>query len=254
MSISKLKEMIPYGKWLTEYLSTELKPHRCKDLFKWGAEILNTHEDLSGECTLLRGFEKLEVFDGKPLHGCKDAEEMNSHITKFLELRHNIKEELKDLTDSYLPWEKALYHGGTGLMHHLEFRYSCLYETVRADTGTYKKVNSFTMAEEYTEGKKTKTTVELNLVYSVIVARIFFNYFFAGGQEYFGFCSYCGDFFSTQRKIKKSDPRKRFCCDVCRASYWQEKDKIKKMKVIEKTGKSIFTRREPMSIDSFKNK
>jgi hypothetical protein len=49
------------------------------------------------------------------------------------------------------------------------------------------------------------------LFLDVIAVRIFFEFLFLGGQDYYGFCEYCGNFFVAERK-----GRKKFCSDVCR--------------------------------------
>lgn len=50
--------------------------------------------------------------------------------------------------------------------------------------------------------------------WEVAASRIFFDFLFLGGQEYFLFCEYCGKFTVIQRK-----GRKKFCSDICRTAH-----------------------------------
>ncbi|MDD2390715.1 MAG: hypothetical protein PHP23_13405 [Desulfobacterales bacterium] len=47
----------------------------------------------------------------------------------------------------------------------------------------------------------------------IMLSRIFFDFLLLGGQDYYGFCDYCGKFYVVQRK-----GRKRFCSDICRTA------------------------------------
>ena len=49
--------------------------------------------------------------------------------------------------------------------------------------------------------------------WDIVSSRIFFDFLFLGGQEYFMFCEYCGKFTVIKRK-----GRKKFCSDICRSN------------------------------------
>jgi len=57
--------------------------------------------------------------------------------------------------------------------------------------------------------------------WDVVLSRICLDFFSFGGQDYFGFCDYCGKFFIVQRK-----GRKRFCGDICRVNANQKERHI----------------------------
>jgi len=46
-----------------------------------------------------------------------------------------------------------------------------------------------------------------------VLVRIFIEFLRNGGEGYFGFCEYCDNFFTVQRK-----GRKKFCSDICRVN------------------------------------
>ncbi len=71
------------------------------------------------------------------------------------------------------------------------------------------KVNRFTGGEEKPAYKMFK--------WDTALSRIFFTFLLLGGQEYFGFCAYCGGFYVVQRK-----GRKKFCSDGCRVAANQK--------------------------------
>jgi hypothetical protein len=60
--------------------------------------------------------------------------------------------------------------------------------------------------------------------WEVAVSRIFFDFLFLGGQDYFGFCGFCSKFFVARRKTSKI-----YCSDNCRASYRNEIVRQKKI-------------------------
>lgn len=47
--------------------------------------------------------------------------------------------------------------------------------------------------------------------FDIIISRVFFEFLIIGGQDYYGYCEYCGSFYIAERK-----GRKKFCSDVCR--------------------------------------
>ncbi len=51
----------------------------------------------------------------------------------------------------------------------------------------------------------------LYVVTEAFLSNILFDFLLLGGQEYYGFCEYCGKFFAIERK-----GRKKFCSDICR--------------------------------------
>ena len=50
--------------------------------------------------------------------------------------------------------------------------------------------------------------------WDIAISRVFFDFLFLGGQDYYGFCEWCGNFFVSKRKLKKI-----YCSDNCRASH-----------------------------------
>ncbi len=51
----------------------------------------------------------------------------------------------------------------------------------------------------------------LHMVTEAFLSNILFDFLLSGGQEYYGFCEYCGKFLVIERK-----GRKKFCSDICR--------------------------------------
>lgn len=64
----------------------------------------------------------------------------------------------------------------------------------------------------------TNPKAEATLPWGTIIARIFFDFLFSGGRDYYGFCERCGKFFVIQRK-----GRKKYCGDSCRAMAAKER-------------------------------
>lgn len=76
-----------------------------------------------------------------------------------------------------------------------------------AATHRVKKIFTFTNPE-----------AEATLPWGTVIARIFFDFLFSGGRDYYGFCQRCDRFFVIQRK-----GRKKYCGDSCRAMAAKER-------------------------------
>ena len=74
-------------------------------------------------------------------------------------------------------------------------------------------------------GHDMKRTLEFVANYSidvmpwdVLISRIFFDFLFSGGAEYYGFCDHCGKFYIVKRK-----GRKKYCSHICRTYASKER-------------------------------
>ncbi|ACN14839.1 hypothetical protein HRM2_17330 [Desulforapulum autotrophicum HRM2] len=67
-------------------------------------------------------------------------------------------------------------------------------------------------------GGEIKTKWPSTFPWDVAVVRVFFDFLFLGGQDYFLFCEYCGRFTVIRRK-----GRKKYCSDICRTTHGREK-------------------------------
>lgn len=64
----------------------------------------------------------------------------------------------------------------------------------------------------------TSSEAETTLPWGTAIARLFFDFLFHGGRDYYGFCERCDKFFVIQRK-----GRKKYCGDSCRALASRER-------------------------------
>ncbi len=84
-------------------------------------------------------------------------------------------------------------------------------ETIIITHDGYKKVRA---PLECSNGKVTPvfyTNDRGQLFFDAIAVKIFFDFLFSNGQDYYGYCDYCEKFYVAERK-----GRKKFCSDVCR--------------------------------------
>lgn len=149
-------------------------------------------------------------------------------IAKTIETSFLIKGIFQSLSENSKPWEYCLFQifqRNRLLMNHYNERtilhgYNGLVEELIVNENGTKKQKTF--RREY---EKSFSTLEhltdshwevahpSAFPWEVAVSRIFFDFLFLGGQEYFLFCKYCEKFTVIKRK-----GRKKFCSDICRTA------------------------------------
>lgn len=125
------------------------------------------------------------------------------NINSFRQL---IKTILIELLNSETPWEYALIELKEDFNTELDNffdAYEDLIDTFIVSGKKYKSVKEFSINSEV--GK-------FFFLWDTVIAHIFINFLSLGGQEYFGFCNYCGEFYIVHRKGKKI-----YCKNTCRA-------------------------------------
>jgi len=140
-------------------------------------------------------------------------------IARTMEIIFIIKKSFQLLSQDSTPWEYCLFQifqKNRLLMNHYNERtllhgYNGLVEELIINKNEAKKQKTF--REKY--GNSFSTPIHPSVFpWEVAASRIFFDFLFLGGQEYFLFCNYCGKFTVIQRK-----GRKKFCSDICRTSH-----------------------------------
>ncbi len=128
------------------------------------------------------------------------------------------------------PWQTALFieYGSDGYnlpseivksLFQMELSYGKIHTTIVQDEveRTLVKRKLFIVDGYYVE----KTDIEndpglivpSNFLWGTAASRVFFDFLFLGGQEYFLFCEHCGKFTVVKRK-----GRKKYCSDICRTA------------------------------------
>lgn len=143
-------------------------------------------------------------------------------IAKTIEISFLIKTIFQSLSKNTTPWIYILYkilEDDKSLINHhnsrtLLYGYNGLVEELIVNENGAKKQKTF--RNEYVNSFPTPEHPSL-FPWEVAASRIFFDFLFLGGQKYFLFCKYCGNFTVVQRK-----DRKKFCSDMCRTSHRNE--------------------------------
>jgi len=103
------------------------------------------------------------------------------------------------------------------LRHNYKKIHTTIYEN--KDNQTFTRLKQFTVNGVFTRKDRIKqypceNIVPSNFPWKIAASRAFFDFLFLGGQDYYGFCEWCGNFFVSKRKLKKI-----YCSDNCRASH-----------------------------------
>lgn len=238
MGKSDIKRMIELGEWLEEYLKADIQEWEIVDLFQKGASILGVKEKISQECELVyflkygKLTEKAENdFLNSPERYIEKLERHRNSI--LVDKRGTLIELLKKFRKDKLPWQKKLIElEKTKLcvrIAGLRSSYSGLMTAIKKIDDQYFKVKTFESVKgpdieiiDHDDGTRTFDTIPrddddvfpLRFNHGVIISRVFFDFLFLGGQDYYGFCEWCGNFFVSKRKLKKI-----YCSDNCRASH-----------------------------------
>lgn len=139
----------------------------------------------------------------------------SSTIRKINDFRKTIVWILKEILKANKPWAYTMYDFGKHELwgHQVEFLIKAEMEITKNwafTDGRLSRQNTFFYAE-------IKNRYNL-FKWDAVIARIFFAFLEAGGQDYFGFCKRCDKFFIIQRK-----GRKTYCGKICRTRASQER-------------------------------
>jgi len=98
-------------------------------------------------------------------------------------------------------------------IHAFEDLYSKIGEKIIVSPKGCRKVRIFLSPMKQKINDNQMFTTENNhcLPLDIIISRMFFEFLFIGGQDYYGYCEYCDSFYIAERK-----GRKKFCSDPCR--------------------------------------
>jgi len=145
--------------------------------------------------------------------------------SNLLALRTSVICLLKEINKSECPWDQVIpkiqkgeYTNSTNPAD--VFR--CSNKITEVLINNYSKLTEAFVETEESLKKRTVIVFIRPLLGSqpsghfpldIMLSRIFFDFLLLGGQEYYGFCDYCGKFYVVQRK-----GRKRFCSDICRTA------------------------------------
>jgi hypothetical protein len=126
----------------------------------------------------------------------------------FSEKVHNFRERLrKNGLDS------KLKIGDGGIIEQIMDSYNnCLSSKIYCERGKFHKIKVFRNAA--LPGAPIFENDLPFFPWTAAAARVFFDFLFAGGQDHFKFCDYCGGFTVIRRKDSK-----KFCSDRCRAHH-----------------------------------
>ncbi len=148
--------------------------------------------------------------------------DMNSTLIELAEL---------NLLFSYTPVEEEVDDQSPEYIH-LSDRYSKIYEIMKDGINKLysnlgekliitpdgcKKVNVLLQPHvkistyDLHDTHMFTTSDEYYLPLNTLFSRIFFDFLLIGGQDYYGLCKHCNEFYIAERK-----GRKKFCSDVCR--------------------------------------
>jgi hypothetical protein len=230
-----------YGEWLKKYLKKDIREHDLRDLANKAIELLNLNYSINdfdisfyhikeiGEKNnnnenIFVNWQKLIDKKNKNLKKSINEKTIKNNLSEYANSQFYIVESDKyevlinlnsfrklinliliNLIELKKPWEHALVD--IGKQFEFEFQsffpaYEQLTNTFIISGNKYKKVKNFVFDREIGE---------YFFMWDTVITHIFINFLSLGGQNYYGFCEHCGDFFLVQRKGKK-----RFCKDVCR--------------------------------------
>lgn len=238
-------KIINLGKWLELYLDPKLKAWGYRELTGQAIELLNIDYRLTDDDVILKNievFEKLSPEDQVEFLSLRNTPHTDFEKSKFRSLFtfsgdwslanffsiYYLRKILLDLFQIIIkkeePWAHTLdwYRGDKRTVLDIRWlmaMYSGLIEKIVfiEDRALVQKTFEppfigHTQLALYDKPKKTFHSPSC-LPWLHVVPRIFFDFLLAGGQEYFGFCGFCGKFFVVQRK-----GRKKFCSDICRTA------------------------------------
>jgi hypothetical protein len=169
--------------------------------------------DFIGDSYMIRVMVILETF--------ANILEVRHHLTSFfweiiggnVNWEHHFSEKIRtrgNLSDIE-PGTK-LEGNGWNLTATLAAYNSCLSDEISHERGKFKKIKVFR-----DKALPPAPVFEKDLSFfpwKEAAARVFFDFLFAGGQDHFKFCDYCGGFTVIRRKGSK-----KFCSDRCRAHH-----------------------------------
>lgn len=229
-----------YGEWLKIYLGKGLREWNFRELAKTAIKILNINYSLhefDKTFYYISEIEKINIKEPDIFVNWKqlihkinsESNERNKHIfdmtseeyakaqipsLQALEqisllnidtFRTFINSMLIELNQKKIPWEyyfASLTEDNKATITNIFNSYKHLSNSYEVAGDKYIKVKCFSTG---------LTTSPVFFLWDAVISHIFINFLSLGGQQYYGFCEYCGDFFIIQRKGKK-----RFCKDTCR--------------------------------------
>ena len=225
-------KMLSYGEWLCKLVDDNIKIYQLEELGEDAIKLLNINfVDRSvfffGS---LPGKEKDSFHDswkyvkplGPPLwRGSDDVEEGKlspedeTSINEWNSLPNFItavKDYLREIKHSKQPWTYTVHKDSD--LPELPPE-SNIYSLERP----YNLVKAYSRLSDCLDITRSGVTKKFSFVgpyifeWTAVISRIFFDFLILGGQEYYGYCEHCDNFFVIQRK-----GRKIYCSDICRVN------------------------------------
>jgi hypothetical protein len=227
MASKKYKQMIQRGKWLEEFLNPDLKPWRYKQLALQFIDIYQVEFKLSRKDLSIQFLEMLaenpQIERVKLFHNFDSISTTQiNHINNLFKVKKIIETAFKIIQSNSKPWGYHFSETKLREKHNqkdfnylkLVSVYDGLVNHLYMDEDGLIKKNVFYVREFHEcypdESEKRPSTFP----WVVAASRMFFDFLFMGGQEYFLFCKQCGRFSVIERK-----GRKKFCSDICKTRF-----------------------------------
>jgi len=221
MASKEYKQMIQRGKWLEKFLNPKLKSWGYKELALEFIDIYQVYFEFSKNDKSIEFL--VEIEKKSEYYKCDGIISYNFdvRIQKALSIKQQINHVFQAIISTSKPWgyqfseEKEMSsQEECNNKYELPELYNRLVKlmSVGEDGLEFKRAFSFgtTLSLVAVTGKSLYDFFP----WDVAAARMFFDFLLLGGQEYFLFCKYCGNFSVIERK-----GRKKFCSDICKTRY-----------------------------------
>lgn len=252
MAHKDYKPMVKRGVWLEKFLKTDLRWMGYKDLVKEFLDIYQVEFELSDKDTSIQFFKILDEYPDfinilkmHPMEpSLKDrygkifekfevsfSQKDLTGIENLFETKRVIRKAFQNICDNPKPWD---YHFAKSNVYDLDqwdSKHFSLLSLIRYYNGLVERLTTTrhgltkgtTFASEFdnidplTEALNKGDLPRLRLSsfpWEVAGSRMFFDFLYKGGQEYFLFCPQCGNFVTILRHGKK-----KFCSDICKTRF-----------------------------------
>lgn len=231
MASNDYLKILEYGEWLSKLVDGNIKNYQLEALGESAIKLLNIKFDrdvfflgsLPGkEADSFHFSWKHRSLRGSSYKfGPEDMEEEEEELSPEDETSINewnslpdfiktVKNYLRQINHSEQPWTYTVHRDSD--LPELPSEHN-VYSLDRP----YNLVKAYSRLSDCLNITRSGVTKELSFVgpyifeWTAVISRIFFDFLILGGQEYYGYCEHCDNFFVIQRK-----GRKKYCSDICR--------------------------------------
>jgi hypothetical protein len=239
MANKEYLEMLHYGEWLEKFLDKNIKSWRLQELLEEAVNTLKI-EGLDKEVFQVDAFKNLEnverflerhdikgdhkespeapvfesegrdqpVEEGEVIILPQNKSPELRLLGDFLSIRGKTIGLLKEVLKTNRPWEHVFSLNRLNRNYPIDSlleSYNGLVERSYLENNKFKKKAELI----------PKTPIDL---WMTVFSRILIDFLKLGGQEYYGFCDYCDNFYLVQRKGKR-----KYCGDNCKALFHKYK-------------------------------